>query len=337
MKFDIVITTYNRPDLVISLVNQINDCNVMLLSRIIVVDASESQNYEIQKLERIKYIQTPHKNQPYQRFIGYQNSGSKYLLFLDDDMEILNYDFLNEIYDLFQQKDYVAIALKFKDKHTNTSLSKIPISKLFGRCSSLRHIKNFLSGYSPKKPGKFGYNGVRGSQPAGSGFTEYVGGGAFAVQRKFMYKNFNFQLFDLYELKLGKGEDAIIGYTLSKQGNVLFYDKLLFLHNDTRTSVYSTNHYEFAKRVSFSRLYLSLERARLNNESIMKAQVVFHYYTFWRIVGYLINYLLSPGQSRKAMLFGSSAGWRKASQFQFVYSEKTNNYWKNETKYDSKK
>lgn len=331
---DIIITTYNRPAKVIELVN----CLLALPEkpkRVIVVDSSDIDNEELISKSGVKYLKSSHKNQPYQRYLGYVNSVSEYHVFLDDDMEIVSDTFLDEINDLFLQNDYSAIALKFKDKHTDTSLTKIPKTSLFKSTSKLSHFKNILSGYTPQKDGRFGYNGIRGKQPEGGGITEYVSGGAFAAQRKYLYKDFNFQLFDLYEQKLGKGEDAIIGYTLSKQSQVFFYDKLLFLHNDTNTSVYSTNHYSFAKRVSFSRLYLSLEKARLNNESLLKGRILYHYYTFWRTTGYLINFIVKPNQSRRNMLKGSLAGWWLAFKFKYRFSEETNNYWINESNKDS--
>jgi glycosyltransferase involved in cell wall biosynthesis len=74
---------------------------------------------------KILYFHSSHKNQPYQRYLGYINSLSEYLVFLDDDMEIVSDSFLDEIRDLFITNAYAAIALKFKDKHDDTSLSNI--------------------------------------------------------------------------------------------------------------------------------------------------------------------------------------------------------------------
>jgi glycosyltransferase involved in cell wall biosynthesis len=334
---DVIIATYNRFEKAKSLALAIVELRSHCLNNVIIVDSTDNADHLMPLFEtpKILYFHSSHKNQPYQRYLGYINSLSEYLVFLDDDMEIVSDSFLDEIRDLFITNAYAAIALKFKDKHDDTSLSKIPATTLFESNSKITYLKNVLSGYTPQEAGTLGYNGIRGKQPAGGGFTEYVSGGAFAAQRKYLYENFNFQLFDLYESGLGKGEDAIMGYTLSKQSQVFFYDKLLFLHNDTNTSVYSTNHYSFAKRVSFSRLYLSLEKARLNNESLLKGRILYHYYTFWRTTGYLINYIIKPKLSRRNMFKGSLAGWWLAFKFKYRYSEETNNYWKNESNKDS--
>lgn len=335
---DVIIATYNRFEKAKSLALAIVELNSNCLNNVIIVDSTENVDHLVPLFEapQILYFHSSHKNQPYQRYLGFMYSVSEYLVFLDDDMVILSDSFLDEITVLFNKNDYAAIALKFKDKHDDTSLSKIPKTSLFRSNSKLSYLKNVLSGYMPQNDGKFGYNGIRGQQPVGGGITEYVSGGAFAAQRKHLYKDFNFQLFDLYENGLGKGEDAIIGYTLSKQNQVLFYDKLLFLHNDTINSVYSTNHYSFAKRVSFSRLYLSLEKARLNNESLLMGKIIYNYYTFWRTVGYLINYIIKTNVCRKNILKGSLAGWWLALNFKYRFSEQINNFWINESIKDSK-
>lgn len=334
---DIIIATYNRLDKAKLLATSIIKLESKWLNKIIIVDSTDNATISNRSFEsrKILYFHSSHKNQPYQRYLGFVNSVNEYLVFLDDDMEIINENFIDEVNELFEKFNYAAIALKFKDKHTETSLSKIPKTLLFDNANKLKKLKNILSGYTPQKDGKLGYNGIRGKQPIGGGLTEYVSGGAFAAQRKYLYKDFNFQLFDLYEEKIGKGEDAIIGYTLSKQAPILFYDKLFFLHNDTNESNYVDNHAHFSRRVSFSRLYISIERARLNNSNFFSAKFIYHYYTFWRTVGHIFNLFLSPTKCRKEILKGSMQGWLQALRFSYKFSEKTNSYWRDEAKLES--
>jgi len=196
-------------------------------------------------------------------------------------------------------------------------------------------LKSFLTGYPILKPGKFGSNGIRGDQPKGGGQTEWVSGGAFSARRSSMFYNFNFKMLDLYEDKMGKGEDAILGYLLSKNGKLVYYDELLFLHNDQGDSIYSIDLYSYAKKVSFSRLFLTLERARIDNKGYIFAYMKYHYYIFWRILGNLFNYILAPSEERYSLLSGSFHGWIQSFNLNYMPLNQNQPYWYKEANGDA--
>ena len=284
---------------------------------IIVVDSSDEPNHLLINHPQVLYLASPFKNQPYQRWLGYSKSAADVLLFLDDDMEVANEDFLNIVTNYFLDSNTVGIAINFKDKHTDTSLAAIPASVLLKPNSFLKKVINFMTGYPNLKDGKLGLCGVRGKQPAKGGQTEWLSGGAFAARRQFLFKNFNYQLFDLFQQKTGMGEDAIIGYGLSRQGKLLYAPELLFYHNDQKDSAYSVNHFTYAKRVIFSRLYLSLEKKRLEKGNYFFAKLHYHWYVLWRLTGLLLNYLIKQNTVRYNLLKGAIAGWRLATNFKF--------------------
>lgn len=333
---DIIITTYNRPVKVLDLVNQLLTLPTKP-DKVIVVDSSDVDNEGLKNISNVNYLKSTHKNQPYQRYLGYTNSESDYLIFLDDDMEIVEENFISKISELFRNPEISGIAIKFENKHEDSLLAQMPVTKLSVTNNRIKKIKGWLSGWPILKSGKFGLCGNRGKQPSGGGSTEWLSGGAFAARRDLLFNNFNFQLFDIFEQKMGMGEDAIIGYGLSKQGKLIYHDELFFLHNDQKDSTYTVDQFAYARRVIFSRLYLSLEKHRLNQRNLLSAYVHFQYYVFWRITGYLINFLVSPSKSRKDMLKGSFAGWVNAITFKFRFSEETNNYWINESNKDNTK
>ena len=70
--------------------------------KIIIVDSSDEENVKIQELENLIYIRSNHKNQPYQRYLGYQYAEAEYLLYLDDDMEIQQNDFFGIMEELLK-------------------------------------------------------------------------------------------------------------------------------------------------------------------------------------------------------------------------------------------
>lgn len=329
LSYSVVITTYNRPKKVIELVEQLASTS-NLLKEIIVVDSSDELNEILQKKERVQYLQSTHKNQPYQRYLGYLVAQGDVLLFLDDDMEVIESDFLSKIANLFTEENAVGLALNFKDKHQDTSLSAVPRSALFKRSKFLKRFKNWFTGYGDLPQGTLGLCGNRGKQGTEIALTQYVSGGAFAAKRSALFQNFNFQLFDLFEQRMGMGEDALIGYGLHKQGNVLFVPEIYCLHNDQKDSSYSMNVHDYAQRVLFSRLFLSLEKCRMDGNSMFFAKVHYHWYAFWRMMGLLINLGLKRSTNSKFVFIGSWKGWRKACKFRFNFDGSLEQYWKNE-------
>jgi len=82
---------------------------------------------------------------------------------------------------------------------------------------------------------------------------------------------------------------------------------------------YSINRISFSRRVACSRKYLSLEKARLDRSSMAFAKLHYHWYTGWRTLGLLINYMIERTESRKKLLQGTLNGWRVASTLSFIY------------------
>lgn len=330
-KFDIVITTNNRADSILKLINDILE-HKFQSETIIVVDSSNSDNKELQSFEKVKYIRSSHKNQPYQRYVGYLASQSPILIYLDDDMEINNSETMKIITEHFNNKEVIGVAINFIN-HNEFLEKTVPKSKF--RIDNKKSLKNTIikmlknfSGQQSLEDGDYSFNGLKGKQPANGGPTKWFSGGSFAVKKEFLYKNFNFNLFDLYETGLGKGEDGIIGYTLSKQGNLVFEPNILFIHNDQKDSVYTKNMFSFSQRVLFSRFYLSLEFSRLNNIGKIKPYIYFHWYALWRVFGLLINQLFSYNKERKMVLDGYLSAWKKVSLNKVKFQKKE--FWENE-------
>lgn len=329
MTIDVVICTYNRPQQCAFLISQLLSLDTKP-NCIWVIDASESVEDSFKNRAGITWVPSNHKNQPYQRFVGWSLSMADILLYLDDDMEVADAGCIETIRQHFEtQPQVLALALHFKNKQEGGSLSDIPQSQ-FNQQSKIKKLWNWVSGYPSLPPGAFGYCGHRGKQPVEGGVTQWISGGAFAVKRNSMYQNFNFQLFDLFEEKLGMGEDGSLGYSLSKQGDVYYEPKQLFWHHEQHESHYATNQQAYAKRVLFSRLFLSLEKARLDGSSIQFATWHYYWYAFCRILGYYVNYYKSPTEKRKQILKGSKEGFRLARSFQFINNDRRRAYWQQE-------
>ena len=331
MRLDVIICTYNRPGRLSGLIRQLQSCKP-IPDQIIIVDSSDEMNDQWSNTPGIKYLQSNHKNQPYQRFIGAKHSTADFLLYLDDDMEVIKKDFIQDIQDILSlDESKVGIALCFKDKFAETAMSDLPSSILTSKKSLLRNWMNWFTGIPKLREGQFGLCGNRGRQPIKGGNTEWLSGGAFVAKREKLFNQFNFQLFDLFEQKLGMGEDAILGYGLSKQGNLYFYPPLLFYHDDQRESHYSLAHRAFFRRIIFSRLFLSLDKTRLDGHNKLHTILHYHWYVCWRIMGMFINYILRPSNTRKEILKGAISGWKLSFSFNFDYHNSRKTYWLEES------
>jgi glycosyltransferase involved in cell wall biosynthesis len=331
MTIDLVICTYNRPQQVVELVQQVLDCDP-LPNAILIIDSSDEENQEIQHMPRVRYLRSNHKNQPYQRYLGYSISSADILLYLDDDMEIIHKNILHTVAQRFaQDQEIVGLALHFQNKQQEHSLSRVPTSTLFHKRSGLKKMMGWLTGYPQLLPGSYGRCGNRGPHPTESGYTMLISGGAFAAKRSALYINFNFQLFDLFETKMGMGEDGILGYTLLQQGKLFYESNLQCWHNDNQPSNYAHQLRSYAKRVLFSRLYLSLEKARLDGTSLRFARTHYAWYGWWRLVGYAVNYLRHRKEARKEIFMGSLEGYKEAIHSPFYPVADRKAYWDTET------
>lgn len=330
MKFDGIVATYNRHEAVVNLVHTLLKCDPAFTS-IIVCDSSDNLNQALVGLDRVVYIHSNHKNQPYQRYLGFMLSRSEYLVYFDDDMEIVDLSFLSIFEQKFKDQDLVGIQPKMENLNDNSTI--IVRESLFSKFWQIDHwLTNsirWMTLYPRLDNGKWWYCGLRGSKPDNHECRlEWLSGWAFAAKRTALFKNINFQLFDLFESKIGMGEDLLIGHCLSKIGTVIYIPELLFLHNDRRNSNYTPDHFSFGKRTMFSRYFLSREYARLNDEPSIKASGIFWYYAFFRITGMMINLIFHHTRADVELFKGTVSGI--LSLFTFKYKTDRDSFWMRE-------
>lgn len=334
IRLAVVICTYQRPDRVSALVHSILT-QTRLPEEILVVDSSPIRWKPLRNDNRIRCITSSHANQPYQRYIGYLQTNCEWILYLDDDMEPVDACSIEHVLNYcYCHPEASGFAIHFENRSSQNALSHVPISTLFPKDSMLRKLKGWITGYPSLKPGEWGFCGNRGPQPKAGGVTHWLSGGAFCACREAMYQNFNFRLFDLFEDKLGMGEDAILGYGLAKQGKLIYQPDILFFHNDAQQSHYSIQLKQYACRVMYSRLYLSYEKARLDHSSPGMARLHFIWYGFWRIGGYLVSRCVKRTEASRQMLSGSLQGYKRALRSNFEYSQARNAFWQVEAKKD---
>jgi glycosyltransferase involved in cell wall biosynthesis len=149
MLIDIVICTYNRSDKVNFLVLSILKIKEGF-NKIIVIDSSDIDNDFLKSENEVLYTKSNHKNQPYQRYVGFLLAQSEYILFLDDDMELVHnrvFEVLNEVINLLKFPS--GLALNFKDKFSNPSLSSFTEKSLFNKKSYYMRFLHFFTRFHP--------------------------------------------------------------------------------------------------------------------------------------------------------------------------------------------
>lgn len=316
---DIVLTSYNRPDKVIALAKTLNSITG---KRIIVVDSGDN---DFSDYQFIKQISSSYKNQPYQRYVGYVFSSAEFIIYLDDDMEVIDTSFANEVIRIFKSsKEISAINLVWKNKpNVKQSLEFLPKTRVVPKGSFMDKMKKFLSFYPDPPVGQLGPCGIRGSFPEGNNLDsiQFLSGGAFAVRRSSLYRNFNFFLFSHYNKKMGRGEDSIMGITLTTVGKVVYLNHHYFWHNDDGYSHYLENEYENAKRYIFSRRYLSLERARILGGSLFFSDIYYILFSLFRIFPNVFRQIFLKDNKAKNSFKGGWEGLREALKYEFRYED----------------
>jgi GT2 family glycosyltransferase len=320
LEISIVIPSFRRYNSIEKLINGLNKYGTNF-NEIIVVDSTDISEFKfLGEMPKVKHIRSEYKNGLFQRFLGSLIAKNDYILFLDNDMELFDSNFFHELPKLLNNSNISGIAISFKDKHANTTLNDVPKSIINIKAPYLRRIKGIITGYPELPIGKYGYCGIRGPQPNNYSQTEWLGGGAFLAKKELVFKNLNFQFIDLFENKLGMGEDPLLGFMLSKLGNLMYYPNLTFLHNDQRDSAYSLDLYSYSKRVTFSRFFLSYERSRIIQSPILIGMLYTHWYTVFRVLGLLMNWGGNRNNRNFLMLKGAIHGWVLALKYRFRYS-----------------
>ncbi|MCE7863995.1 MAG: glycosyltransferase [Bacteroidetes bacterium CHB5] len=286
--FSVVIATYNRPESLMKLVMQIISCSPFP-EEIIVVDSSDRENESIKICDRVVYVRSSHKNQPYQRYVGYLVCRSEILIYLDDDLEILDYNVFDVMLNRFQLKGVKGVSVGIE---YHNSINEIMSSNVNNN-SSLFRVVNFLSGVPQPKAGKISLTGVVGPRLRDEGSVEYFNGPVMGFYKIDLTNIFNPVLFGLFERKLGMGEDKVISMGIGLSSKLWFIPHIYFLHPPIG-STYFQDTRSFQCKVIYSRLYLSLCYGRIKEYKKCLVYLQYYYYAFFRLTFACLRFLSKP-------------------------------------------
>lgn len=302
MDFSVAITTYNRPSSVHKLITQILQCSIVPAT-ILVIDSSEEPNEVVPKLEKVAYLRSSHKNQPYQRYLAYLCCSTEIIIFLDDDLEITDFTVFAVMLSRMQHPGVRGVSVGFQH---HQSISSIMDSQVNGK-SWLFRIINFLSGVPALKPGKIYMAGLAGPRPSEEGVVDYFNGAIMGFYKTDLMHLFNPVLFSLFEQRLGMGEDKVISMEVGLRSKLWFVPQHFFIHPPLASN-YFQDIQSFQRKVMYSRLYVSLRYGRLKHYPRIFIYVHYYYFAAWRLFISGIQALIKPGEQRTAIAKGILQG-----------------------------
>lgn len=313
MTFDVIIATRNRHERLQRLLHQIVRCT-RAPQKIIVVDSSDSPaDYTVPGRE-IVYTHTVHRNQPYQRYLGSQHADADIVIFLDDDVEIVDVNCFQKFLLPYTDRGVVGVTVGIDYKNiVSVSLKQ----RKFSGASVLKGLSTALdtfTGVPPLRTGEIFLAGLAGGIPVGyDGQVTYFQGANMSFRRSVLTNLFDDTVFDLYQAGVGKGEDKMLSMRANRFGRLYSVGDLCLKHPPI-DSHYLLNNLQFHRRASFSRLYLSRVYCDVFDFSWVIGILHYYWFSMWRILFSLIKVV--TGRSRDiSTLRGQWSGLVRATIF----------------------
>ena len=301
--FDVVIATYNRPQSVVSLVNQINACLVKPV-KIIIVDSSDDNNEEVQTMSSVIYVRSSHKNQPYQRLLGAKFSMSKYIVYLDDDVEIINKEIFNDLLNEYNKNEVVGVTVGIE--YHNSISAQIDKALFSGKSKISKHLWKFTGVPFPSM-GKIDRFGVTGPKPTVTSKIESFNGPIMSFKRDLIDSIIDFDLIAMHERRLSIPEDKVISCKANKYGKLMIIPRIYLVHAAIESS-YFTDVYTFYRKSTYSRLFINRVVCTTFNKRRYPANIDFYWFSFWRLLIALISLLLNYTKLKREKFRGILSG-----------------------------
>jgi glycosyltransferase involved in cell wall biosynthesis len=303
MTFDIIITTYNRPEKVELFVKRLCQCSLQA-EKIIVVDSSDTEHISIQSIANVKYIRSQHKNQPFQRYLGASQASSEILCFFDDDLEVTDNRLFEYLLESYQDKTIAGSSVGI-DYH-NSIQYQTPQS-LMETSGSAGSFFLKLSGVKFPAPGRISYAGMTGPKPSAKQEVDFFYGPCMSFRREQFMSTLYPELLTQFELKRGMGEDKVISMLMSAKGK-LVYNPTICLHHPAVESSYFSNTTEFVAKTIYSRKLLNIVYANIHHKNSLLATFHLWWYLSGRLIISLITFLIKRDHPRKQKLNGILKG-----------------------------
>jgi glycosyltransferase involved in cell wall biosynthesis len=302
-QFDLVITTYNRPQQVVELARQALGCTPAP-TNLFIVDSSDKENKPVQELPAVVYVRSSHKNQPYQRLLGAKAATAEIIVFMDDDLAIVSKDIFQHLVAAFDDPNRVGAAVAFEYLQPAKHQMNLPI---LATPKSWKQLFWQFTGVPFPTSGKMARLGVSGEKPTRPSEVQSFNGANMAFRRDIALKIVPDDLLSQVERRLSMGEDKVISMSALQYGRLQYIPEVCLLHPPNE-STYFQNIRSFTAKVAYSRLYLSRIYARVFHKSLWREVLIYYWFTAWRVLIALFSLLIRPSKGRKDKLLGALDG-----------------------------
>ena len=228
MDFSVIITTLDRWESVIRLINRIFKISNNYSVEIVVVYAGEI--IESEKLlyneYLVKFIKSNHKNQPFQRYLGTNHVTNSITLFFDDDLIIEKDTLFDDLVSAYSIKDVVGVGFGYVNS-----------GELYKKINCYRNsCERFLSDIRylefNRKDGDIGIGGRQAlNLTQKSDFVNALtGGNVPTCKTEFIKHLWDDRIFQLAEIGMGKGEDKYFTLGMNKFGRIYYLNDHYITH-----------------------------------------------------------------------------------------------------------
>lgn len=317
---DICIPTFKRPELLALLLQDLALQSV-LPKNIIVIDGDPESGAAKNKLRILKdtlpfsvrYVASNHANLAYQRYLGYLASGSRFLLFLDDDLRVYQVDALKKMIDAFAMNETVVAAtanIRFPES-TKTATGSWG-DRVNAKSRRRSALVDRLGASANARPGQLTPTGNRIFPiDDGSGYSsiEWLSGGVMAFKRSVLDRDFfSDDLFALTKAGCGLGEDTYLGRMAITRGDVIFVHGATFDHpNADEPKAYPIQAYRMGFATSYSRWFIN-NIYRGKNKPTLADRLALFKGLVGGIVFSILSALKSPAKHRFSYALGYATG-----------------------------
>jgi glycosyltransferase involved in cell wall biosynthesis len=285
---DILIPTYNRKPQVINLVKQILDSGFNP-SNIIVADSSDDINSELANHDKVLYLKSSFKAQPYQRYVALLASTSEFVMFLDDDLEVLNNRVFQEVVDIFSNNQEI-VGVTAKVDYESGLFVQNSIKTMSRFLGSFKGLFHKISMNNIPPAGQVNVVGNGGGYTNSNNYVQYFPGPNMSFRREVALKLFDETLFAAYVEKIGKGEDKYLSIKANQYGKLLCLGELTHFYHPPIESSYNSKLVEFQTKQTYSRFLLIKQYLSTFHKNCFLAFPIFFWYSGIRLIGSINNF-----------------------------------------------
>jgi GT2 family glycosyltransferase len=324
-EFALCICTYRRVELLRALLLDLQS-QTLLPGTIVIVDGDPASGEVLNILKNISFpdgisiglVPSNHSNLPYQRYLGWlasQEMDASFLLYLDDDLRLCQEDAIEKLLNYLKSDTSIAGAtseIKFgaMDEFSSSQPALVEHSKSGQNKSFVVHLLGSSRGIPP---GGLTPSGHRVAPIKTGKMTistvQWLRGGIMFFRLTALRKEaFSEDLFALYHIHCGKGEDVFLSRQVMQFGKLIYAHDVIVEHpNSDLPKTYPISSHNLAYATALSRRFLNDHYIPAQSPRLVhRIQLLKSY--MGNLLIYIGKALINPRRYRFAYAFGYGAG-----------------------------